>query len=241
MRSTDELFLFVMVFWQTAHFFIKMKMVSFFFVVVVAACTCFVVAQDGVSQLSVSLDQWVLCAWCMAQVSHGCVFFCFSTMSLLHALLLISLFLWREIWGMNMPNLSKVFCLEDLLLLGCVCCTCIAAIDASLVMIVVAGWALLWYSQCPHDPFVAFVGEAALWLRGWLPWLSSLGSWDPHLVSTLALHNDGVDCIHCNQWWLWSLIVPIVIGNGIIACCCLLQLCLVPMHALSSQLGFLIV
>jgi hypothetical protein len=38
-----------------------------------------------------------------------------------------------------------------------------------------------------------------------------------------------------------ALIVPIAIGNGVAACCCLSQLCLVPMLALSSQLGFLIV
>jgi hypothetical protein len=41
-------------------FFIKMKMVIFVFVVVVTACACFVVAWDGVSQLSVLLVQQVL-------------------------------------------------------------------------------------------------------------------------------------------------------------------------------------
>ncbi len=52
-----------------------------------------------------------------------------------------------------------------------------------------------------------------------------------------------------SQWWrqlhsLWSVmasILPIAIGNGVVACCCLLRLCLVPMLALCSQLGFLIV
>jgi hypothetical protein len=42
------------------HFSIKMKMVIFVFVVVDAACACFIVAWDGVSQLSVSLVQQVL-------------------------------------------------------------------------------------------------------------------------------------------------------------------------------------
>jgi hypothetical protein len=37
-----------------------MKMVIFVFVVVVAACACFVVAWDGISQLFVSLFQQVL-------------------------------------------------------------------------------------------------------------------------------------------------------------------------------------
>jgi hypothetical protein len=52
-----------------------------------------------------------------------------------------------------------------------------------------------------------------------------------------------------SQWWhqscpLWSvmaLIVPIVIGNGVVACCCLSRLCLVPPLASCSQLGLLIV
>ncbi len=51
-----------------------------------------------------------------------------------------------------------------------------------------------------------------------------------------------------SQWWHWlrplrsvmALIVPIAIGNSLIACYCLLQLCLVPMLASCSQLGFLI-
>ncbi len=50
-----------------------------------------------------------------------------------------------------------------------------------------------------------------------------------------------------SQWWHWlhplgwSLIMPITIDDGFVACCCLLQLCLVPMLALCSQLGFLMV
>jgi hypothetical protein len=38
-----------------------------------------------------------------------------------------------------MPNLPEVSHLEDHLVIGCVCCACVAAIDALLTMIVVAG------------------------------------------------------------------------------------------------------
>ncbi len=52
-----------------------------------------------------------------------------------------------------------------------------------------------------------------------------------------------------SQWWRWlhpswsvmASIMPITIGNGVIDCCCLSRLCLVPMLAPCSQLGFLIV
>ncbi len=44
----------------------------------------------------------------------------------------------------------------------------------SLMMIVIVGWVLLWYSWCLHDAFVGFVGKAALWFRGWSPQLSLL-------------------------------------------------------------------
>ena len=40
---------------------------------------------------------------------------------------------------MNMLNLPEVSCLEDLLVLGCVYRTCVVAIDAPLMMIVIAG------------------------------------------------------------------------------------------------------
>ncbi len=152
--------------------FIKIEMVIFVFVVVVAACACSVVARDGVSWLSALSIKQVLCVWPMAQLSRGCVFLLFFAVSLLHVLLLILTFSSREIWGMNRPNLPEVSRLEDLLVLGCICCTCVMAIDSPLTMIVIVGWVLLWYSQCPHNAFIAFVGEAALWLQGWLPQLS---------------------------------------------------------------------
>jgi hypothetical protein len=40
---------------------------------------------------------------------------------------------------MNMPNLPEVSCLEDLLIVVCVCCACVVVIDAPLTMIVVMG------------------------------------------------------------------------------------------------------
>jgi hypothetical protein len=40
---------------------------------------------------------------------------------------------------MNMPNLPEVSCLEDLLIVVSAHCVCVAAIDAPLTMIVVAG------------------------------------------------------------------------------------------------------
>ncbi len=55
-------------------FFINMKMVIFVFVVVVAACACFVVVRDGVSPSCASLVQRVSRAWRVAQVSRGCFF-----------------------------------------------------------------------------------------------------------------------------------------------------------------------
>ena len=55
------------------------------------------------------------------------------------------------------------------------------------------------------------------------------------------------ECFCASQWWRWlrplwwSLIMPIAIDDGFVACCCLLWLCLVPMLASCSQLGFLMV
>ncbi len=108
-------------------------------------------------------------AWRKCHMAEFYLLFCTSSLS---HFVLISTFLLPEIWGMNMPNLPEVFCLEDLLVLGCVHHACVTAIDAPLTMIVVVGWVLLWYSQCPHNAFVAFIGKAALWLQGWLPWHS---------------------------------------------------------------------
>ncbi len=126
--------------------------------------------------------QLIVCIACPAsvtQVTHGTsvtwlYFYCFFTSSSLHVLLLFLAFSSWEIWGMNMPNLPEVSRLEDLLVLGCVCPACIVAIDAPLVMIVIAGWVSLWHSQRPHNAFVVFACEASLWFQGWVPRLSSL-------------------------------------------------------------------
>jgi hypothetical protein len=40
---------------------------------------------------------------------------------------------------MNLPDLPEVSRLEDLLVHGCVCCTCVAAFDAPVTMIVIMG------------------------------------------------------------------------------------------------------
>ncbi len=197
--------------------FIKMKMVIFVFIVVVTAGACFVVTWDGVSWLSALLVQQVLRMWRMAQVSLGCNLLLFFASSPSRVLLLFSTFPSWEIQGMNMPNLPEVSCLEDIQVLGCVCCTCIAAINASCDKDCCCRMSILWYSQCPHGAFVAFIGKAALWFWGQSSRLS-LSRWmNAHCISPLALHNDGIDCIHHDWWWLWTLIKPIAIGNGVIA------------------------
>ncbi len=190
-------------------------MVICVFIVVDAVRACFVVAQDGVSWLCVSLIQQGSRTWRVAQVSRGCIFYCYFASSSLRVLLLFSMFSLREIWGMNMPNLPEVSCLEDLLVLACIRCTCVAAIDAPLRMIVVVGWVLSWYSQCSHDAFVAFVGKAALWLHhgsphrirrtlvSWVLWRFTMMA----LIASIVI-SDGFDCAHHD--WRW--------------CCCLLLL-----------------
>ncbi len=190
--------------------------------------------------------QWcqsIVCVACpasVAHVTHGAsvtwlYFYCFFASSSLCVLLLFSTFLSWVIWGINMPNLPEVSRLVDLLVIGCICRACTMAIDTLLTMIVVVRWVLLWYSQRPHDTFVAFVGKAALWL--------------PRLIATalLVVLEERLSCerFGASQWWrqlhplqsVMALIMPIAIGNGIVACCCLTWLYLVPMIALCSQLG----
>ncbi len=83
----------------------------------------------------------------------------------------------------------------------CVRHTCFAAIDAFVVIIVVAGWVLSWYSGWPHNALVTFVGKAVLWLWGWSPQPFLLGlrgsSCERFSASRLS-----VDHVHCNRWWL---------------------------------------
>ncbi len=116
--------------------------------------------------------------------------------------------------------------------------TCVAAIDAPVMIIVVAGWVLLWYSQRPHNALVAFVGEATLWLWNLLP---------QHFLS--RLRGSSCERFGASQWWHWScpsqlvmaLITSIAISHVIVNCCCLLQLCLAPTLTLRLQLRFLLV
>ncbi len=136
--------------------------------------------------------------------------------------LLFSTFSLWEIWGMNMPNLPEVSCLEDL-----VCCVrhaCVAAIEAPLTMIVVVGWVSSWYSQCPHNAFVAFVGKAALWLcYGSLccirRTLVSWALWCFTIMASIApiTISDGFDRAHRDWRWrrcLLSLVVTVPSSNA---------------------------
>jgi hypothetical protein len=121
---------------------------------------------------------------------------------------------------------------------SCVCCACVAVIDAPVRIIVVMGWVLLWYSWRPHNTLVLFVGEAALRLWGWLPWPSSL-----HLRSSSC------ERFGASQWWCWSslsqsvtaLIASIAIGHVFVDWCHLSQMRLAPTLMLRSQLRFLLV
>ncbi len=70
---------------------------------------------------------------------HVAAFLLLYTSFLSRVLLLFSTFSSREICGMNMPNLPEVSCLEDLLIFVCVRRATVAAIDAPLTKIVVAG------------------------------------------------------------------------------------------------------
>ncbi len=67
-------------------------------------------------------------------------------------------------------------------------------------------------------------------------------------LNTMALlvgleEHSSCECFGASQWWHWlrpsqsvmALFVPVAISDGVIACCCLLQLCLVMMLALYSQ------
>ncbi len=101
----------------------------------------------------------------------------------------------------------------------CVCRACIMAIDAPLTIIVVAGWVSLWYSQRPHDAFVAFVGEAALWLCHGSPCrirrtLVSWAFWCFTIMESITsiVISDGFNCAHRNWQWrrcLLSLVATV--------------------------------
>ncbi len=101
----------------------------------------------------------------------------------------------------------------------CVHCACVAAIDAPLMMIVIAGWVSLWYSWWAHDAFVTFVNEATLWLCHGSPChirrtLISWALWNFTLMASIAsiAISDGFNRAHCNWQWrhcLLSLVVTV--------------------------------
>ncbi len=151
---------------------------------------------SGQCQLIVLLlIQQVSCAWRVAQVSCGCVFFVFASSLLLVFLLFLTFLLW-EIWGMNMPNLPEVYRLEDLLVHGCFCCAYVAAIDTPLTMIVAMGWALLWYSQCPDVLMTPLLHLLAR------PPCSSEA--DHHGSPCCIRGTSSRECYGASQWWCWS-------------------------------------
>ncbi len=132
------------------------------------------------------------------------------------------LLLMQEIWGMNMPNLPEVSCLEDLLVI---------------VFIALASWrlTLLWQWLSLRDEYSCDTHNVLT-----TPLLRSLARPPCGFATALLITVEG--CLSherfvASQWWHWlqpsqsvmALIVPIVIGNGVIACCRLLWLCLVPM------------
>ncbi len=209
-------------------------MVICVFVVVVAVRTCFVVAWDSISQLCVSLVQQVSRAWPVAQVSCGCIFHYFFASSSSRVLLLFLTFSSREIWGMNMPNLHKVSCLEDLLVV---------------VFFALAMWwlMLLWQWLSSQDEYRRDTHNV---LTTPLLRLSARPPCGFAMALLVALEgHSSCECFGASQWWcrlhqlqsVMALIMPIAIGDGVVACCRLARLCLVPMLALCSQLGFLIV
>ena len=124
--------------------------------------------------------QWIMCVAHLASVAH--MMHAAIVTWLLFFIVLHEFFILCFVVVLNVlitgdlrHEYAQSACLEDLLIVVCVRPASVAAIDAPLKMIVVAGWVLLWYSQCPHDSFVAFIGKTALWLRGSLPRLSLLG------------------------------------------------------------------
>ncbi len=111
-----------------------MKLLIFVFIVVVVACACFVVAWDGVCQfICVACPASVACMTRGAIVTVAVFFIDFLEFFI--ACFVVDLL--RDIQGMNFLNLPEVSRLEDLLVHGCICCACIAAIGTSVTMIVI--------------------------------------------------------------------------------------------------------
>ncbi len=105
-------------------------------------------------------------------------------------------------------------------------------------------------NDCCHGMSIVVILTMSSWRLCCICWQGRLVA--PWLIATallVALEGHS-SCKHfgASQWWhqlrplqsLMALIVPIAIGNGVVACCCLLQLCLFPTLVSCSQLGFLI-
>ncbi len=172
------------------YFWISTKVVFF----VVVACTCSVLLLGTVS---LALPGNLICylssnccacdAECMCHVGF-----------VLHILLLIPCLL-REIWVMNLPNLTEISHLV---------CLLVAFVAHTLRQLMLL-WQHLssWNEYCcdthnalttpllpllarPPCSFEADFHNLPHCIRG------------AHLVSALAPHNNGVDCIHRDRWWL---------------------------------------
>ncbi len=210
-------------------FFIKTKMVIFVFVIVVAACACFVVIQDGVSRSCALLVQLVSRAWRMAQLSPGFLFYCFTRILYLMFFVVVLDVLVRgdlrhkyaqSAWGflfIGPPDCclrSSRFRRGNWCSFDDDCCR-----GMSIVMILMTSSRLLCHIR-------------------WWGCLVALRLIATALLIGLA-GRSSCEHIGASQWWrrsrpsrsLMALIGPIAIGDGVVACCCLLWLCLVLMLA----------
>ncbi len=219
------------------NFLIKMKMAIFVFIVVVAACVCFVVAWYGISRLSASLIQQVLRMWRVVQVSHGCVFYCFLWVHYCLFVVVLDVLVAGDLryeyaqstWGFLFRGPSPgswlhLSCLHH------------------------GNWCSFDGDWC-HVMSIVMILTMSSWCLCCVCWQGRLVA--PRMIATtllVALEELLSQERFCpSQWrhWFhplwWSLTVPIAVDDGFVACCCLLRLCLVPMLALCSQLGFLMV
>ncbi len=219
-------------------FLIKMKMVIFVFVVVIAACACFVVVRDGVSRSCASLVQWVSRVWRVAQVSRGCFFIVVHKFFISCFVVVLDVLITGDLrheyaqsaWGFLFRG-PPDFCLHS----SCFCRGNWRSFDND--------------CRCGMSIVVILTTSSLLHCR--VCWWGRLVA--PSLIATTLLvklaGRLSRERFGASQWWHWlrplrsliALIGPIVIGDGVVACCRLLRLCLVPMLVSCSQLGFLIV
>ena len=212
-------------------------MVIIVFVVVVAACTCFVVVRDGVSRSCALLVQRVSRAWRVVQLSRGCFFYCFTWVLYLVfcccSRVLVAGDLRHEYaqsaWGFLFRG-PPDFCLRS----SRFRCGDWRSFD----------------DDCCHGMSIIVILTTSSRRFCHIHRQSRLVA--PRVIPTALLATlEG--CSSCERYgalqWLrqlhpsWSVmasIMPIAIGDGAIACCCLSWLCLVPTLVPCSQLGFLI-